>query len=87
MSGTQAVTATPVQLPKEPPYTGSRKSRKLMNDPTGKSPLWVRIVLALICIAWVIPTFGLAITSFRKQDDATPPAGGPSSPRRRTSPG
>jgi alpha-glucoside transport system permease protein len=68
MSGTQAVTATPVQVPKQPVSGVSRTRRK---DPTGKSPLWVRIVLALICIAWVVPTFGLAITSFRDQTDAT----------------
>jgi alpha-glucoside transport system permease protein len=70
MSGTQAVTATPVQLPKQSTSVGSRKGRRLRNDPTGKSPLWVRIVLALICLMWVIPTFGLAITSFRTQEDA-----------------
>jgi alpha-glucoside transport system permease protein len=71
MSGTQAVTATPVQLPEQTTAVGSRRSRNRRNDPTGRSPLWVRIVLALICIAWVIPTLGLAITSFRTQDDAT----------------
>jgi alpha-glucoside transport system permease protein len=71
MSGTQAVTPTPVQLPKQPPYTGTKGRRgKRMKDPTGKSPIWVRIVLALICLAWVIPTFGLAVTSFRDKDDA-----------------
>jgi alpha-glucoside transport system permease protein len=68
MSGTQAVTPTPVQLPKQPVSGVTRTRRK--RDATGKSPLWVRIVLALICIAWVVPTFGLAITSFREQDDA-----------------
>jgi alpha-glucoside transport system permease protein len=71
MSGTQAVTATPVQVPKEPVAVGARTGRGRKNDPTGKSPLWVRIVLALICIAWVVPTFGLAVTSVREQDDAT----------------
>jgi alpha-glucoside transport system permease protein len=67
MSGTQAVTATPVQVPKQPVSGVTRTKRK---DPTTRSPLWVRIVLALICIAWVVPTLGLAITSFRPQDDA-----------------
>jgi alpha-glucoside transport system permease protein len=68
MSGTQAVTSTPVQLPKQPVSGVTRTKRK---DSTGKSPLWVRIVLALICIAWIVPTFGLAVTSFRNQADAT----------------
>jgi alpha-glucoside transport system permease protein len=70
MSGTQAVTPTPVQLPKETPYAGKAGRRRGVAE-VGKSPLWVRIVLALICIAWVVPTFGLAITSFRSQEDAT----------------
>ncbi len=69
MSGTQAVTATPVQLPKEPVYTG--KKGKGVNDPTHKAPFWVKLVLVLICAIWIIPTVGLAITSFREQDDAT----------------
>jgi alpha-glucoside transport system permease protein len=68
MSGTQAVTPTPVQLPKETPYAGKPGRRA---EAGGKSPLWVRIVLAIICIAWIIPTFGLAVTSFRNQTDAT----------------
>jgi alpha-glucoside transport system permease protein len=71
MSGTQAVTATPVQVPKEPVAVGARTDRGRRNDPTGRSPLWVRMILALICIAWVVPTFGLAVTSVREQDDAT----------------
>ena len=68
MSGTQAVTATPVQVPKEPVSGVTKTKRK---DSVGKSPLWVRIVLAIICIAWVVPTLGLAITSFRDEDDAS----------------
>ena len=70
MSGTQAVTPTPVQLPKETPYAGKAGRRRGVPE-VGKSPVWVRIVLALICIAWVVPTLGLAITSFRSQEDAT----------------
>jgi alpha-glucoside transport system permease protein len=69
MSGTQAVTATPVQLPKEPVYTG--KKGKGVHDPTHKAPFWVKLVVVLICLGWFIPTLGLAITSFRNQDDAT----------------
>jgi alpha-glucoside transport system permease protein len=69
MSGTQAVTPAPVQLPKEPVYTG--KKGKGVNDPTHKAPFWVKLVLVLLCLAWFVPTLGLAITSFRDQDDAT----------------
>jgi len=70
MSGTQAVTPTPVQLPKETPYAGRAKRRRGPSE-VGRSPIWVRVVLALICLAWIIPTLGLAITSFRSQEDAT----------------
>jgi alpha-glucoside transport system permease protein len=68
MSGTQAVTATPVQTPKQPATGVTKKGHEAA--PT-KSPIWVRIVLAIIVLAWFIPTFGLAITSFRTQADAT----------------
>jgi alpha-glucoside transport system permease protein len=67
MSGTQAVTATPVQLPKQTTAVGGPRRRQQVG---GKAPLWVRIVLALICLAWIIPTLGLVLTSFRNQDDA-----------------
>jgi alpha-glucoside transport system permease protein len=70
MSGTQAVTAAPVQLPKDTTAVGSRASRRKKHDPSSKSPMWVRVVLALICLIWMIPTIGLIITSFRPKDEA-----------------
>jgi len=70
MSGTQAVTATPVQVPKEKTALGGRTGRARGPQVGGKAPIWVRIVLALICLAWIIPTLGLVITSFRPKDDA-----------------
>ena len=85
MSGTQAVTPTPVQLPKETPYAGRAKRRG--PSEVNRSPIWVRVVLALICLAWIIPTLGLAITSFRSQEDATTSGWWTSSRPRRTSPG
>ena len=69
MSGTQAVTATPVQLPKQTPAAG-RPGRRARRQVGGKPPLWVRIVMALICLVWIVPTLGLVITSFRRQDAA-----------------
>ena len=71
MSGTQSVTPTPVQVPKQTTAVGSKAGRRRKHDPTAKSPMWVRIVLGLICLIWVVPTLGLVITSFRAQDDAT----------------
>jgi alpha-glucoside transport system permease protein len=69
MSGTQAAaTPTPVQTPKQPTTGVTKTGRKPLS--VGKSPLWVRIVTALICLLWFIPTFGLAVTSFRDKDAA-----------------
>ena len=68
MTGSQTV--APVQLPKESTAVGSRVSRRRMNDPTTRASIWVKVAMVVICLLWVIPTFGLAITSFRTQDDA-----------------
>jgi alpha-glucoside transport system permease protein len=70
MSSTQAVTPVPVQLGKDATVVGSKTGRSRKHDPSAKSPIWVRIVLIVICLMWIIPTFGLALTSFRPQDDA-----------------
>jgi alpha-glucoside transport system permease protein len=70
MSGTQAVTPAPVQLPKQPVATG-RKRAKGVNDPAHKAPFWVKLVLVLLCLLWFLPTLGLAITSIRNRSDAT----------------
>ena len=69
MSGTQAVTPTPVKQAEPEPALGTKTGR-CKRDGAG-SPMWVRIVLAIICIIWVVSTFGLAVTSFRNQTDAT----------------
>jgi alpha-glucoside transport system permease protein len=70
MSSTQAVTPVPVQLGTDATSVGSTTRRTRKHDPAAKSPMWVRIVLVVICLMWIIPTFGLAMTSFRQQDDA-----------------
>ena len=49
MSGTQAVTSTPVQLPKHGDVGRARAQPQGQQTP-GKSPVWVRVVLALICL-------------------------------------
>ncbi|MGY1618044.1 carbohydrate ABC transporter permease [Geodermatophilus sp. SYSU D00691] len=69
MTGSQTV--APVQVPKEPTAVGSRAGRGRKHDPTTRASIWVRIAIVIICLLWVVPTFGLAITSFREQDDAT----------------
>jgi alpha-glucoside transport system permease protein len=69
MSGTQAVTPAPVQLPKQPVEYG--KKRRGVPEVIHKAPFWVKLVLVLVCVGWFVPVFGLGITSFRPQDDAT----------------
>ncbi|WP_448623833.1 carbohydrate ABC transporter permease [Geodermatophilus sp. URMC 64] len=68
MTGSQTV--APVQVPKEPTAVGARTGRGRKHDPTARASIWVKIAVVIICLLWVIPTFGLAITSFRPQDDA-----------------
>jgi alpha-glucoside transport system permease protein len=68
-SGTQAV-PTPVQLQKDTPAVGTSTGRAPKLAAGTRSPWWVRIVIVLICLLWIIPTFGLAITSFRTPQNA-----------------
>jgi alpha-glucoside transport system permease protein len=63
--------ATPVRVGEETPYVGARTGRKRKKDTGAKAPVWVRIVITVICLMWIIPTFGLAVTSFRNQDAAS----------------
>ena len=64
--------ATPVQLQDQTAAVGSQtKARRGRRpEPGTRAPLWVHIVVIVICLLWVIPTLGLAITSFRTQDAA-----------------
>jgi alpha-glucoside transport system permease protein len=64
--------ATPVQLQTDTAAVGSRTRARRGRLPQagGKAPVWVRIALFVICAMWIIPTLGLAITSFRPQDQA-----------------
>jgi alpha-glucoside transport system permease protein len=68
MTGSQTV--APVQVPKEPTAVGARAGRGRKHDPTARSSIWVKIAIVVICLMWIIPTFGLAITSFRPQEAA-----------------
>jgi alpha-glucoside transport system permease protein len=69
-SGTQAV-PTPVQLPKETPFAGAKRHAPQLGSGGAATRWWVRIVVLIICLLWVIPTFGLAITSFRTEEAAS----------------
>jgi alpha-glucoside transport system permease protein len=72
MSG--SVTAAPV--PGQSIIERRRLTRRRKKGTTGgedvarSSPLWVRIALGVLCMSWVIPVFGLALTSLRPEDDA-----------------
>jgi len=68
-SNTQAV-PTPVQLPKDTPFAGAKGRAPRMGSGGAATRWWVRIAVLVICLLWVIPTFGLAITSFRPEEAA-----------------
>lgn len=70
MSSTTAVTPNALSGAGERPAARSISRRGRKHDPgAGPSPV-VRIVLGVVCLAWIIPTLGLLITSFRPTDDA-----------------
>lgn len=51
-------------------WVGSIGRRGRKHDGSQPTGLWVKIVLALICLAWMVPVIGLLITSVRPEDDA-----------------
>ncbi|NAZ84691.1 carbohydrate ABC transporter permease [Kineococcus indalonis] len=76
MSGTRSVTTTAApgrSATGSGGFTGTRKGRaRAKSGDIGKpAPLWVRTVLALLCLLWIVPVFGLAFTSLRDRVDAT----------------
>ena len=48
--------------------TKHRKPKKPRN--IGQAPWAVRIVLGIICFLWIVPVFGLFVSSFRGEQDA-----------------
>ncbi len=76
----QATTAVPVPgqaTEADTKATGTRRGKGLRGrkapsaeDAGAPAPLWVKIAVALICLAWFIPVFGLFITSLRPRDAA-----------------
>jgi len=39
-------------------------------DAGAPAPLWVKIVVSVLCLSWILPVFGLAVTSLRDRTDA-----------------
>jgi alpha-glucoside transport system permease protein len=73
MSSTTAVTpnADPGSAPERPLTGPHTRGRRRARTEAGAPPrLWVKLVIAFICLLWIIPTLGLLITSFRTTDDA-----------------
>ncbi|NAZ82466.1 ABC transporter permease subunit [Kineococcus sp. R8] len=74
MSGTQSVSATPVPGASAAGGGRSTPRRARKGGATGDigkpAKLWVRIVLAILCLMWIVPVFGLAFTSLRARVDA-----------------
>ncbi len=57
------------------PPVGVPEKQKARKGPgkegDGRSASWpVKVILGIICFAWVVPTFGLFVTSFRSENDA-----------------
>ncbi|MBF5082415.1 carbohydrate ABC transporter permease [Quadrisphaera sp. INWT6] len=75
----QSTTVPPVSNPGQTTDPGltairPRKRRKDSGghgeDAGAPAPLWVKIAITLLCLLWIIPVFGLAITSLRDRTDA-----------------
>jgi alpha-glucoside transport system permease protein len=54
----------------ETPDTGKKAKGPGREGNPAKAGWVTRVVLGIICFAWVVPTFGLFITSFRTENDA-----------------
>jgi alpha-glucoside transport system permease protein len=64
---------TDVSLDKATPATPKRTARR--NAPQegamrSRAGWFVKITMAVLCLLWIIPTFGLLVTSFREQEAA-----------------
>ncbi|TNM61159.1 carbohydrate ABC transporter permease [Streptomyces sp. NP160] len=73
----QSTTVPPVSNPGQTkdPRTRALPRRKAPagghgEDAGAPAPLWVKIVITLLCLAWILPVFGLAVTSLRDRTDA-----------------
>ena len=69
MSSTTTVTPTPVPGPVQArrSWLGRRRGGEAVQ---GKANWLVKLVLFIICMLWIIPTFGVLVTSFRTTDEA-----------------
>jgi len=72
----QSTTVPPVSNPGQAkdPKTRALPRRKASGgrgeDAGAPAPLWVKIVVTLLCLGWILPVFGLAVTSLRDRTDA-----------------
>ncbi len=72
----QSTTVPPVSNPGQTksPKTRALPRRKASGghgeDSGAPAPLWVKIVIAVLCLSWILPVFGLAVTSLRDRTDA-----------------
>ncbi len=53
-----------------PPAPAPKKAKKVKEVQIGRAHPAVRIAVLVICFAWIIPTLGVIVTSFRTVDDA-----------------
>lgn len=67
MTTTVTPTALPGTLDKNRSHVGKHKG---LDVEQAAPPVWVRIVVPLICLLWMIPAIGLVVTSVRGANDA-----------------
>jgi alpha-glucoside transport system permease protein len=60
-----ATATVPVGVGNETKHRKPKKPRNI-----GQAPWAVRIVLGIICFLWIVPVFGLFVSSFRGEQDA-----------------
>ncbi len=75
----QSTTVPPVSNPgqtKDPDLKAVRPRKRRKDagghgeDAGAPAPLWVKIAVTLLCLLWILPVFGLSITSLRDRTDA-----------------
>ncbi|PWJ54678.1 alpha-glucoside transport system permease protein [Quadrisphaera granulorum] len=74
----QSTTVPPVSNPGQTADPATRALRPRRRKESGghgeeagaPAPLWAKIVITVLCLGWILPVFGLAVTSLRDRTDA-----------------
>jgi alpha-glucoside transport system permease protein len=71
MTTTSGVDAATIPTQPKPRRAFGRRVAPEPGAGQGRASLLVKIAVLVICFLWIVPTIGLLVTSFRKQDAAT----------------